>query len=62
MKKRAAKAKRAAKPSAAKKSSAKTKAKTKPAAKTAATAPKPSPYTPAPIKGDGWPPFRYPLE
>ena len=65
MKKRAAKTKRAAKPSAAKTSSAKAKPKMKPAAKTAKTAvaaPKATtPYTPAPLTGDGWPPFRYPL-
>jgi hypothetical protein len=61
MKKRAAKAKRAVKPrAAAKKVGAKTK---KPAAKTAATTTaKVAPYTPAPLKGDGWPPFRYPLQ
>jgi hypothetical protein len=59
MKKRAAKAKRAAKPSAAKKKSgAKTK---KPAAKAVTSTPKATPYTPAALKGDGWPPFRYPL-
>jgi hypothetical protein len=23
--------------------------------------PKATPYTPAALKGDGWPPFRYPL-
>jgi hypothetical protein len=60
MKKSASKRKRAAKPSAARKSTAKTK---KPAAKAAGTATvKVTPYTPAPLKGDGWPPFRYPLQ
>jgi hypothetical protein len=68
MKKRAAKTKRAAKPSAAKKAGARTKkpAAKKPAAKTVKSAvtvtPKATPYTPAPLKGDGWPPFRYPLQ
>lgn len=60
MKKTASK-KRAAKPAAKKKTST-AKAK-KPAAKTAATGTvKATPYTPAPLKGDGWPPFRYPLQ
>jgi hypothetical protein len=61
MKKRApAKKKSAAKPRpAAKKSSAKVK---KPAARAAAApAPRAQAYTPAPIKTDGWAPFRYPL-
>ena len=62
-KKRAAKVKRAAKPSAAKASGPRAK---KPAAKAAkaavAATPKATPYTPAPLKGDGWPPFRYPLQ
>ena len=65
MKKRPAKAKRAATPRAAKKARAakKTGAKTKkPAAKTAGTTAKVTPYTPPPLKGDGWPPFRYPLQ
>jgi hypothetical protein len=62
MKKRPAKRKTAAKPGAAKKKTSTAKAK-KPAATTvgAATAKAP-PYTPAPLKGDGWPPFRYPLQ
>ena len=61
MKKRAAKKKSTARPTRAKKTgTAKGK---KPAAKAAATpAPKVTPYTPAPLKGDGWPPFRYPLQ
>jgi len=62
MKKRApAKKKGAAKPrAAAKKSSAKVK---KPAARAAAgPAPRAQAYTPAPIKTDGWAPFRYPLQ
>ena len=69
MKKRAAKtkaspkARRAAKPSAtrsaAKTTSAKTPAaKTPPAPRTSRAA---APYTPPPLKGDGWPPFRYPV-
>jgi len=61
MKKRTATRKKsAAKPRAAKKSPAKAK---KPAAR-AATAPAPrvQPYTPQPIKTDGWAPFRYPLQ
>jgi hypothetical protein len=61
MKKRSTKAKRAAKPSAAKKKSS--AGARKPAAKAAVTTtPKATPYTPAPLKGDGWPPFRYPLQ
>ena len=53
------KAKRAAKPRAAKKAGVKS---TKPAARTAVTATaKATPYTPAPLKSDGWAPFRYPL-
>jgi hypothetical protein len=61
MKKRAPKKKTAAKPTAAKKQSP-AKAK-KPAARKAPTAAvKTPPYTPAPLKGDGWPPFRYPLQ
>jgi hypothetical protein len=60
MKKRAVKAKRAAKPSAAKKTGGRTK---KPASKVAVMdTPKATPYTPAPLKSDGWPPFRYPLQ
>jgi hypothetical protein len=60
MKKLASKTKRAAKPRAAKKATARAK---KPAAKTAGTATvKVTPYTPPPLKGDGWPPFRYPLQ
>jgi hypothetical protein len=60
MKKRAAtKKKSVAKPAAKKKSgSARTG---KPAAKPAAPA-RASSYTPGPIKGEGWPPFRYPLQ
>jgi hypothetical protein len=59
MKKRAAKPKRAAKSAAKTKSSAGAR---KPAAKAAVTTtPKATPYTPAPLKSDGWPPFRYPL-
>lgn len=62
MKKRAAKKKPAAKSGAAKKKTSTARAK-KPAAKTAgpATA-RVASYTPAPLKGDGWPPFRYPLQ
>jgi len=61
MKKRTAtKKKSAAKPRAAKKSSSKAR---KPAARAAATpAPRVQPYTPQPIKTDGWAPFRYPLQ
>jgi hypothetical protein len=67
MKQRAAKTKRAAKPGAARKAGARTK---QPAARKASTAtkaavtgtPKATPYVPAPLKGDGWPPFRYPLQ
>jgi hypothetical protein len=61
MKKRApTKKKSAAKPRAAKKSSSKAK---KPAARVAATpAPRAQPYTPQPLKTDGWAPFRYPLQ
>jgi hypothetical protein len=60
MKKPASKTKRAAKRTAAKKSTARAK---KPAARTAGTATaKATPYTPPPLKGDGWPPFRYPLQ
>ena len=62
MKKRALKKKPAARPRAAKKKTSTAKA-TKPAAKTAGPAAvKAAPYTPAPLKGDGWPPFRYPLQ
>jgi hypothetical protein len=61
MKKPASKTKRAAKPSATKKKS-KARAK-KPTAKAAGTAAaKATAYTPPPLKGDGWPPFRYPLQ
>ena len=68
MKKRAPKKKAVARPIAAKKSPAKAK---KPATKAApvaaakavpAAAAKAAPYNPAPLKGDGWPPFRYPLQ
>jgi hypothetical protein len=58
MKKRAAKtkvspkARRAAKPSAARSA-----AKTTQAPKTSGAAS----YMPPPLKGDGWPPFRYPV-
>jgi hypothetical protein len=58
MKKRAAK-KTVARP-AAKKKTGGSKVK-KAAPKAAAPSPKPTPYTPAAIKSDGWPPFRYPL-
>jgi hypothetical protein len=65
MKKRASKNKRVAKPAAAKKKTSGAKAK-KPAAPTAKGAapatPRATPYTPPPLKGDGWPPFRYPLQ
>jgi hypothetical protein len=62
MKKRASKKTSGAKPAAAKKKTSGAKAK-KPAAKVAAAAtPRPTPYTPPPLKGDGWPPFRYPLQ
>ena len=62
MKKPASKKKGAAKSTAVKKKTGTAKAK-KPAAKAAGTATaKAAPYTPAPIKGDGWPPFRYPLQ
>ena len=62
MKKRTAtKKKSAAKPRAAKKKSS-SKAR-KPAARAAsAPAPRVQPYTPQPIKTDGWAPFRYPLQ
>ncbi len=60
MKKPAPKKKAVARPIAAKKSPAKAK---KPAAKAApVAAAKAAPYNPAPLKGDGWPPFRYPLQ
>jgi hypothetical protein len=59
MKRRAKKTKSAAKPRTAKKGAAKPKQS---AGKAAAPATKPTPYTPAPIKSDGWPPFRYPLQ
>ena len=63
MKKRTPTKKRAAKPTAAaKKKTGSAKAK-KPVAKVAAaTTAKAAPYTPSTIKGDGWPPFRYPLQ
>ena len=62
MKKRVAKKKPAAKPGAAKKKTSTARAR-KPAAKTAGpTTTKVAPYTPAPLQGDGWPPFRYPLQ
>jgi len=60
MKKRPTKTKSAAKPRAVKKPSAKAKRPTA-KKKAAATAAKATAYTPAPLKGDGWPPFRYPL-
>lgn len=62
MKKRVAKKKPAAKRAVAKKKTSPAKAK-KPAARAAgpATA-RVASYTPAPLKGDGWPPFRYPLQ
>ena len=61
MKKRTAtKKKSGAKPRAAKKSPSKA---SKPAARAAAApAPRVQPYTPQPIKTDGWAPFRYPLQ
>jgi len=60
MKKRAKKTKSVVKPGVAKKGAAKPG---KPAARAAAApAAKATPYTPAPIKSDGWPPFRYPLK
>ena len=60
MKKPAPKKKTSAKPIAAKKKSP-AKAR-KPAVKAApVAAPKAAPYSPAAIKSDGWPPFRYPL-
>jgi hypothetical protein len=67
MKKRAAKAKPAAKSRAAARAGARTKKPAarakKPAARTAeTTSTKVTPYTPAPLRGDGWPPFRYPLQ
>jgi len=62
MKKRAPKKKTAAKPSAAKVTKTSSARAKKPAARAAGTATaKATPYTPAPLKGDGWPPFRYPL-
>ena len=61
MKKPAPKKKTVARPVAAKKKSP-AQAK-KPAAKAAPmAAAKAAPYNPAPLKGDGWPPFRYPLQ
>ena len=68
MKKRASKKKSTARPVAAKRKTGGAKPKKsaakKPAAKAAgaATVKPTTPYTPAPIKGDGWPPFRYPLQ
>lgn len=64
MKKRASKKKSVAKPAAKKKTGgAKAKKPGAPAAKIAAPAtPRATPYTPPPLKGDGWPPFRYPLQ
>jgi hypothetical protein len=64
MKKHASKKKVAAKSTAvrAKKKTGTAKAR-KPAAKATGTATaKVTPYTPAPLRGDGWPPFRYPLQ
>ncbi len=63
MKKRVPKRKSPAKPTAAaKKKTGSAKAK-KPVTKAAAvTTAKAAPYTPSSIKGDGWPPFRYPLQ
>jgi hypothetical protein len=62
MKKRAPKKKTVARPVAATKKKSPAKAK-KPAAKAAPmAAAKAAPYNPAPLKGDGWPPFRYPLQ
>ncbi|HET7343257.1 MAG TPA: hypothetical protein VFL90_17450 [Methylomirabilota bacterium] len=56
MKKPAAKKTKAA---ARSKPRAKAAARTTKAAKTRASGG--ASYTPAPLKGDGWPPFRYPL-
>ena len=52
-KKGAAKAKRAARPGRARAT-----ATAKPAARSSGT----GSYTPPPLKSDGWPPFRYPLQ
>jgi hypothetical protein len=64
--KKHAKKKGGAKASATKKVGARAKkpAATRSAGKAAPTAAggPASTYTPAPIKGDGWPPFRYPLQ
>jgi hypothetical protein len=58
MKKRAAKTKSSAKAKrAAKPSTARAAAKTTQAPRTSGAAS----YTPPPLKGDGWPPFRYPV-
>ena len=61
MKKRASKKKSTARPVAAKRKTSGAKPKKSAAKKPAATV-KPTAYAPAPIKGDGWPPFRYPLQ
>ena len=59
MKKRVAKTKAAAKTKVtAKPSAARPIAKMMPAPKTPGTAS----YSPPPLKSDGWPPFRYPLQ
>jgi hypothetical protein len=59
MKKRAAKKKVAPKPKrAAKPSAARSAAKVPPAPRTS----RPASYTPSPLKSDGWPPFRYPVQ
>jgi hypothetical protein len=61
MKKRAATKKKSVAKPAAKKQSGSARAG-KPAPKAAAPVARASSYTPAPIRGDGWPPFRYPLQ
>jgi len=50
-------ARRAAKPSATRSAAKRSAAKTTQAPRTSRAAP----YTPPPLKGDGWPPFRYPV-
>jgi len=64
MKKRASKKKVATKSTATKAKKKTATAKTrKPAARATGTATaKVAPYTPPPLQGDGWPPFRYPLQ
>ena len=58
MKKRSTKTKRAAKARAAAKPRAKSRAKR---AKAPGRTSRATAYRPPPLKGDGWPPFRYPL-